>query len=77
VLGDERPAGWPGLSLADEAVMFGETPWDVKAVGEAGLPTLAIRTGVFATAELEDAGAKAVFESVIELCQKLDQTPLR
>jgi hypothetical protein len=28
-------------------------------------------------AGLEDAGAVAVFESVAELCQKLDQTPLR
>ncbi len=62
---------------ADEAVMVGDTPWDVKAAGEAGVPTLAVRTGGFATAELNDAGAAAVFDSVLELCQKLDQTPLR
>ncbi len=62
---------------ADEAVMVGDTPWDVKAAGEAGVPTLAVRTGGFATEELKDAGAAAVFESVVELCQKLDQTPLR
>ena len=41
------------------------------------MPTLAVLTGGFAVAELEEAGADAVFESVSELCRKLDQTPLR
>jgi beta-phosphoglucomutase-like phosphatase (HAD superfamily) len=26
---------------------------------------------------IEEAGAAGVFESVVELCEKLDQTPLR
>jgi hypothetical protein len=41
------------------------------------VPALAVRTGGFATAELEEAGAAAVFESVVELCEKLEETPLR
>jgi HAD superfamily hydrolase (TIGR01509 family) len=62
---------------ADDAVMVGDTTWDVEAAGKAGVPTLAVRTGGFGTDELEDAGAKAVFESVTELCERLDQTSLR
>jgi HAD superfamily hydrolase (TIGR01509 family) len=61
----------------DDAVMVGDTPWDVEAAGRAGVPTLAVRTGGFAVSELEDAGAVTVFESVGELCERLDQTPLR
>lgn len=62
---------------ADDAVMVGDTPWDVEAAGKLSVPTLAVRTGGFGVDELREAGAADVFESVIELCQKLDQTPLR
>jgi phosphoglycolate phosphatase-like HAD superfamily hydrolase len=41
------------------------------------VPTITVLTGGFAAAELEDAGAAAVFESVTELCHKLDETSLR
>ncbi|MBV9334534.1 MAG: HAD family hydrolase [Solirubrobacterales bacterium] len=68
----ERAGGSP-----DDAVMVGDTTWDVEAAGKAGVPTVAVRTGGFGVDELEAAGAKAVFESVLELCEKLDQTPLR
>jgi HAD superfamily hydrolase (TIGR01549 family) len=60
-----------------DAVMVGDTPWDVKAADAAGVRTITVLTGGFAPAELEEAGALAVFESVAELCEKLDQTPLR
>lgn len=62
---------------SDDAVMVGDTTWDVEAAAKAGVGTIAVRTGGFAAAELEEAGAVAVFESVVELCEKLDQTPLR
>jgi HAD superfamily hydrolase (TIGR01509 family) len=68
----ERAGGSP-----DDAVMVGDTPWDVKAAHAAGVRTITVLTGGFAPAELEEAGALAVFESVAELCEKLDQTPLR
>ena len=68
----ERAGGSP-----DDAVMVGDTPWDVEAASSAGVGTLTVLTGGFSKAELEDAGAVAVFESVAELCEKLDQTPLR
>ncbi|MGO9822410.1 MAG: HAD family hydrolase [Solirubrobacteraceae bacterium] len=61
----------------DQAVMVGDTPWDVKAAAAAGVQTLAVVTGGFSEQELRDAGAAAVFESVAELRERLDETPLR
>ena len=62
---------------ADDAVMVGDTTWDVEAASKAGVQTLTVRTGGFGSDELQEAGAAAVFESVTELCEKIDQTPLR
>jgi HAD superfamily hydrolase (TIGR01509 family) len=60
-----------------EAVMVGDSPWDARAAGRAQVRTLAVMTGGFAREELLDAGAEAVFESVAELRERLDETPLR
>jgi HAD superfamily hydrolase (TIGR01509 family) len=62
---------------ARDAVMVGDTPWDVQAAERAGVPTIAVMTGGFSEAELRDAGAVAVYESVAELRERLDDTPLR
>jgi HAD superfamily hydrolase (TIGR01509 family) len=61
---------------AGDAVMVGDTTWDVKAAQRADVPTVAVRTGGFGQDELRDAGAAAVFESVAELRTRLDETPL-
>jgi HAD superfamily hydrolase (TIGR01549 family) len=61
----------------DDAVMVGDTPWDVEAARKAGLQTIAVLTGgAYSEAELRDARAVAVFESVAELRGRLDETPL-
>lgn len=60
-----------------EAVMIGDTPWDVQAAERAGVPTIAVMTGGFSEQELRDAGAVAVYESVAELREQLDRTALR
>jgi HAD superfamily hydrolase (TIGR01509 family) len=60
----------------DEAVMVGDTPWDVQAAERAGIATVAVLTGGFSAAELREAGAVAVFESIVELSEALDETPL-
>jgi HAD superfamily hydrolase (TIGR01549 family) len=59
-----------------DAVMVGDTPWDIKAASGADVPTVAVITGGFSRAELEEAGAAAVFESVAELRDGLSDTPL-
>jgi phosphoglycolate phosphatase-like HAD superfamily hydrolase len=38
--------------------------------------TIAVLTGGFAEAELTDAGAVMVFESIEDLRKRLDETPL-
>jgi len=54
--GDEGPA-----------VMVGDSVWDVKAAKAAGVSTLAVLTGGFSEAELREAGASQVVESIAEL----------
>ncbi|HEY2162014.1 MAG TPA: HAD family hydrolase [Solirubrobacteraceae bacterium] len=68
----ERTGGSPR-----DAVMVGDTTWDVEAASRAGVGTLTVRTGGFGADELREAGAMAVFESVRELLERLEETPLR
>jgi HAD superfamily hydrolase (TIGR01509 family) len=60
----------------DDAVMIGDTTWDVEAAGRAGIESVTVRTGGFSAAELRDAGAVAVFDSIDELREALDDPPL-
>jgi HAD superfamily hydrolase (TIGR01549 family) len=59
-----------------DAVMVGDTPWDCKAAGGAGIETICVLTGGFSEQELREAGAVAVFASIDELRDRLDETPL-
>ena len=61
---------------AETGVMVGDTPWDIEAAGKLDVPTIAVLTGGFSEAELRDAGAVAVFESVQQLRARVDETPL-
>jgi HAD superfamily hydrolase (TIGR01549 family) len=57
----------------DDAVMVGDTPWDIEAARKAGVETVCLITGGFSELELREAGAAAVFESVEELRLRLDE----
>jgi HAD superfamily hydrolase (TIGR01549 family) len=59
-----------------EAVMVGDSTWDCEAAARADVPAVAILTGGFSEQELRQAGAQVVFESLPELCERLDETPL-
>jgi HAD superfamily hydrolase (TIGR01549 family) len=59
-----------------EAVMVGDSTFDCEAAKRAGIETVAVMTGGFSEQELRDAGAVAVFESIVELRESLDDTPL-
>ena len=65
-----------GKATTENAVMVGDTPWDVEAATKAGVETLCVITGGWSKQELREAGAIAVFESVDELRRRLDETPL-
>ena len=60
-----------------DAVMVGDTPWDVEAARNADVATICVMTGGFSEQELRDAGAARVYESIAELRERLDETPLR
>ncbi|MGE5858141.1 MAG: HAD family hydrolase [Solirubrobacterales bacterium] len=60
-----------------DAMLIGDTVWDVEAAKRAGMETLAVLTGGFSEQELRDAGARDVFTSVEELRKSLAETPLR
>jgi HAD superfamily hydrolase (TIGR01549 family) len=57
-----------------DAVMVGDSTWDIKAAERAGIETLAVLTGGFSQAELLETGARRVFGSVAELRENLGET---
>jgi|SRR5436305_9648135 len=64
-----------GKAGTDDALMVGDTPWDVEAARRAGLETVTVITGGFSEQELRDGGARAVFESLTELRRHLEEPP--
>ena len=58
-----------------DAVLVGDSPFDCQAAARAGVPAVTILTGGFSAAELRDAGAVEVFESIGKLCEHLGATP--
>jgi HAD superfamily hydrolase (TIGR01549 family) len=59
------------------AVMVGDSTWDAEAAKRASMPTIGLLTGGFSEAELRDAGADPVFQSLWDLRTGLGDTPLR
>ena len=65
----ERIGGGP-------AIMVGDSTWDCEAAKRAGVESIAVLTGGFSEEELRQAGAVAVFSSIVELRERLSSTPL-
>lgn len=63
-------------ATAEDAIVVGDSTWDVKAATRAGLRTVALRCGGFGHAELDDAGAVAVYEDPADLLAHLDDSPI-
>ena len=61
---------------SDAAVMIGDSTWDCEAARRAGVETVALLTGGFSEEELRESGAVAVYESLTDLREHLDDTPL-
>ena len=61
---------------ADRYVMIGDSTWDCAAAKRAGVETVALLTGGFHEQELKEAGAVAVYASIPELIDALDDLPL-
>lgn len=61
---------------AEHAVYVGDAVWDVIASGRAGVPAIGLLSGGVSRAELENAGAVAVFDNPADLCSNIDGTTL-
>ena len=59
-----------------EAVFVGDTVWDVRAAGKAGVPCLALLSGGISRAELLDAGAAEVYDGPAGLLAALPDSLL-
>lgn len=60
----------------DEAVVIGDSPYDMQAAKAIGLRTIAVRCGGFADAVLIDAGADAVFDGPADLLARFGESVL-
>ena len=57
------------------AVLLGDSTWDFVAAGRVDVPGVGLATGGFSPEELREAGAEAVYSSLDELVEALDETP--
>ena len=57
------------------STMLGDSTWDCLSAKRAGVEAVALLTGGYSEAELCDAGAQTVFESLGHLIERLDDTP--
>lgn len=64
-----------GLSAA-ECLFVGDTVWDVKAARRAGMDCVCVLSGGVAEADLVQAGAVAIYDSVADLLRDFDNSPL-
>ena len=65
----------PGLSATD-VIVVGDTPYDVEAARKAGIRTVALRSGGFSDAALEEAGALTIYDDVSALLADYARSPL-
>ncbi|WP_028066730.1 HAD family hydrolase [Solirubrobacter soli] len=65
------------LGNPGDGVMVGDSVYDIQAAHAAGLPAIGLLTGGFGAQELRDVGAEYVYEDLLELLAKLDESPLR
>jgi HAD superfamily hydrolase (TIGR01509 family) len=71
VLALAREQAAPELD-ASAALMIGDATWDCEAARRAGMTPVGVLSGGFGRAELEEAGAVAVFETLVELREARD-----
>ena len=60
----------------EDAVMVGDTVYDVRAANAAGVPCIGLVCGGIGELELREAGAAAVYGNPSELLQDLERSPV-
>ncbi len=59
----------------EEALAFGDTPWDVEAAKKAGVKTVAVQCGGWKKEELLESGAIAVYVDPADVLRNFEKTP--
>jgi len=65
-----------GRAGSRQAVMVGDSVWDVEAGARAGIPVIGLRCGGFPEEELTQAGAVALFDNPRDLVDRFEETGL-
>ncbi len=60
-----------------EALVIGDTPYDVIAAAKCGIRTIALLSGGFSEAELREAGAVAIYQGTADLLARWEESPIR
>jgi membrane protein len=58
----------------DDALVIGDTPYDIEAASEAGIRTVAVRSGLFPDEALK--GAIAIYDDVSDILAHFENSPL-
>ena len=61
---------------ADEAIVVGDTPYDMEAAAKCGLAAVAVRSGKFSDDALRGVGAVAIYDDAAALLADYDGSPL-
>jgi HAD superfamily hydrolase (TIGR01549 family) len=61
---------------SDNAIFVGDAVWDMKACQKARVASIGFLSGGTSRRELETAGARAVFDDALDLCEHLDSSPI-
>jgi HAD superfamily hydrolase (TIGR01509 family) len=70
-------AALAGLGVAaDDAIVVGDSPFDVQGATRAGIRTVGLLCGGFPLAHLKSAGAVAVYDDPADLLAHLQSSPL-
>ena len=61
---------------ADDAIVVGDTPYDIEAAAKCGMDAIGLLSGKYTDEALRGAGAIAVYEDVAALLAAFDASPL-
>ena len=65
-----------GVPADAPSVLVGDSPFDVQAAKNAGMPALVVRSGGFGDDELRESGALGIYDTPGDLAAALDDTDL-
>lgn len=65
-----------GDVAAEEAIVIGDSPFDIQAAKKIGLTTIALLCGGFPEDELRATGAAAIFRDPADLLDRFERSPL-